>query len=496
MLIILTGLPGTGKSTVAAALARELGAVVLSTDRIRAERRGEPGFSPAEKGGVYERMFARAERGLQGGRSLILDGTFYLRRLREAGAEAGRRAGVTVFVIEVISPVPIVKRRMERRLRRARGPRPAGFEVHRFVRRSYEPVRGRHFTVDTACPGTWRRDLVPLANAMRVVENGRRVIAPLRRSRKMRLIQTHISWVLLDGARACKIKKPVRFSFVDYTTPARRLSYCRREIAVNSRLSPDLYLGVVPVRDDAGAVSFDGPGRTVDHAVEMRELPQGSRLDRLVARGRVGPDDIARIVRRLCAFHAGAPVAARRYGSPRAVREGFEHAFRLKALIEREFGAGPALEHIEEKVDGFLVSHAGLFRERVRQGRIRRCHGDLRMSNIFLEGETVHIFDAVEFNPGLASTDVAADVAYLAMDLTYCGKRGLAEGLIDSYAACAGDEGLRGLADFYQCYRALVRLLVESLFLADPAIGAPRKHRARLAARKYLALAEAFARRL
>jgi aminoglycoside phosphotransferase family enzyme/predicted kinase len=496
MLLILTGLPGTGKTTVAAALARELGAGILSTDKIRAERRGEPGFSAAEKGGVYERLFARAERGLRKGRNLVLDGTFYLRRLREAGAAVGRRAGVPVFVIEVVSSVSLVKRRMERRMRRARGPRPAGFEVHRFIRRSYEPVRGRHFTVDTTIPGTWRRDLVPLANSLRVVENDRRIIAPLRRSRKMRLIQTHISWVLLDGARAYKIKKPVRFSFVDYTTPARRLAYCRREIAANARLSPELYIGVVPVRDDAGAVSLGGPGRTVDHAVEMLEMPQGSRLDRLAARGRVGPDDILRIVRRLCAFHAGARVAARRYGSPRAVREGFEHAFRLKALIEREFGAGAALERIEEKVDGFLLSHAGLFRERVRQGRIRRCHGDLRMSNIFLEGETVHIFDAVEFNPGLASTDVAADVAYLAMDLRFCGKRGLAERLIDSYAECAGDEGLRGLADFYQCYRALVRLLVESLAIADPAIGAPRKHRARSAARRYLALAEAFARRL
>ncbi len=496
MLIILTGLPGTGKSTVAGALARELGAAVLSTDKIRAEKRGTPGFSRAEKGGVYERLFTRAERGLRDGRSLILDGTFYLRRLREAGAAVGRRAGVPVFIVEVVSSVAVVRRRMERRMRQARGPRPAGFEVHRFIRRSYEPVRSRHFTLDTTHPGTWRRDLVPVANAMRVVENGRRIVAPLRRSRRMRLIQTHISWVLLDGARAYKIKKPVRFSFVDYTTPGRRLSYCRREIAVNSRLSPELYLGVVPVRDDAGAVSFGGPGRTVDHAVEMAEMPQGSRLDRLVARGRVGPDDIMRIVRRLCAFHAEARIAARRYGSPRAVREGFDHAFRLKALIERELGAGAALERIEEKVDGFLLSHTALLRERVRQGRIRHCHGDLRMSNIFLDGGEVRIFDAVEFNPGLASTDVAADVAYLAMDLRYCGKRGLAERLIDSYAECAGDEGLRALTDFYQCYRALVRLLVESLAIADPAIGAGRKRGARQAARRYLALAEAFARRL
>ena len=296
---------------------------------------------------------------------------------------------------------------------------------------------------------------------MRVVENDRRIIAPLRRSRELRLIQTHISWVLLDGAHAFKIKKPVRFSFVDYTSAAKRRAYCRRELAVNSRLSPGLYIGVVPVRDDDGAVTLRRAGpddrlrrRDARDAAGLAPRPPGREGPRRAGRDLADRPDALRLSRR-------ARIAAPRYGSPRAIRAGFEHAFRLKALIEREFGAGAALDQIEEKVDGFLLSHAGLFRERVRQGRIRHCHGDLRMSNIFIEGGTVHIFDAVEFNPGLASSDVAADVAYLAMDLRYCGKDRLAERLIDAYAECSGDEGLRALADFYQCYRALVRLLVE-----------------------------------
>ena len=496
MLIIVTGLPGTGKSTVSAALARDLGASVLSTDRIRAEHRGRPGFSRAEKGDVYERLFARAALGLRAGRTVILDGTFYLEGLRREAAAIGRRARVPVFVVEVTSPRPVVKRRMERRLRTARRPRPAGFEVHGFIRKTYEPVQGRHFIVDTANPGSWKSDVAALANAMRVVENHRRIIVPLRRSRELRLVQTHISWVLLDGARAFKIKKPVRFSFVDYTSAAKRRAYCRRELAVNSRLSPGIYVGVVPVRDDNGAVTIGGPGRTVDHAVEMREMPQSSRLDRLVAKDLVGPEEILRIVRTICGFHDRAAVAASRYGSPRAIRAGFDHAFGLRPLIEREFGGGGALDRIENKVDGFLRSNAGLFRERVRQRRIRQCHGDLRMSNIFIEGGTVHIFDAIEFNRALAASDVAADVAYLAMDLKYCGKGRLAELFLDCYAECSEDPEIGRLADFYECYRALVRLLVEALFIRDPAIGALRKKKAGRAARRYLALAEELARRL
>jgi aminoglycoside phosphotransferase family enzyme/predicted kinase len=496
VLILMTGLPGTGKSTVAAALARELGTSVLSTDRIRAEKPAPRRFTTADKGGVYERMFTRAARRLSGGRPVILDGTFYLERLRRAGAALGRRAGVPVFVVEVTAPLPIVKRRMGRRLRSARGPAPAAFRVHAFIRRSFEPVRGRHFVIDTAVPAQWKRDLASIANAMRVVANERAIITPLRRSRPLRLIQTHISWVLLDGARAYKIKKPVRFSFVDYTTPARRLAYCRREIAANARLSPDLYLGIVPVRDDGGTLSFGGPGRTVDHAVEMREMPQEARLDRMISSGRAGARDIRRIVAALCAFHAGAGRAALRSGSTRVVRGLFEHAFRLRPLIEREFGAGAVIDRVRAKVDGFLRAKAALFRERVRQDRIRRCHGDLRMSNIFLEAGRVRISDAVEFNPGLASTDVAADVCFLAMDLAACGERPLSEILIDSYIECSGDAGLRAVADFYLCYRALVRLLVESLAVVDPTIPALRKRRGRRAARSYLGLADEFAGRL
>jgi aminoglycoside phosphotransferase family enzyme len=118
------------------------------------------------------------------------------------------------------------------------------------------------------------------------------------------------------------------------------------------------------------------------------------------------------------------------------------------------------------------------------------------MSNIFIDGGEVHIFDAVEFNPALAATDVAADVAYLAMDLRSCGKIGLAERFIDAYVECSGDQVLRKLTDFYQCYRALVRLLVEALFLADPTIGPARKQKARRAFRRYLALAGTFSRQL
>jgi aminoglycoside phosphotransferase family enzyme/predicted kinase len=496
MMIVMTGLPGTGKSTVAAALARDLGADVLSTDRIRREAARPPGFSPADKGGVYERMFARAERRLRAGRSIVLDATFYRERLRASALSVGRKAGTCVFLVEVVCPERIVRERMDKRLRAARRSRPAGFGVHRIIRRSFEPVRGKHFVLDSARPAAWRRDLASLANTMRVVEKHRTVIVPLRRSRKMRLLQTHISWVLLDGIHAYKIKKPVRFSFVDYRLPEMRRHFCRKEVLVNARLGPGLYLGVVPVRDDAGAVSFGGPGRTVDHAVKMREMPQSARLDRLVARSAVGDDDILRIVRTLCRFHAGAKAAARRFGSPRVIREAFAHAFQLRPLIEREFAAGRALDGIKEKVDGFLRTHSALFRERVRQGRIRHGHGDLRMSNIFIESGTVRIFDAIEFNPALASSDIAADVAYLAMDLCYGGKSGLAGRFIDTYIECSGDEGLRPIANFYMCYRALVRLLVEALFLIDPAISPVRKEKARRASRRYLALAGALARRL
>jgi aminoglycoside phosphotransferase family enzyme/predicted kinase len=496
VLVIVAGLPGTGKTTVAAALARELGATVLSTDKIRDEGPRRPGFSRAAKGGVYDTMFERAGERLRAGRSVILDATFYLERLRARGRAAGRGAGAPVFVVEVIAPERIVRERMDRRLHAARGRRAAGFEVHGAIRKSFEPVRGKHFVLDTARRASWRRRIVSIANAMRVAETHRRLILPLLRSRELRLIQTHISWILLNGSCVYKIKKPVRFSFVDYRSPARRRAFCLKEVAINSRFSPDLYLGVVPVREEAGRVTFGGRGRTVDHAVKMLELPQALRLDRLVAAGRAGPDDIRRIARTLCDIHGRAETAPRRCGSARAIREGFAHSFALRPLIEEEFSAGGVIDRIETKMDAFLAAHKDLFRSRVRDGRIRYCHGDVRMSNIFIAGETVHFFDAVEFNPRLSCSDVAADVAYLSMDLRTCGKPDLADRFVDAYVACSGDEGLRRIADFYELYRALVRLLVESLFLADPEIGGRRKARARQTFKRYLGVARDLARRL
>jgi hypothetical protein len=441
-------------------------------------------------------MFVRAEDRLRAGRNVILDGTFYLESLRARGLGIGRRAGTPVFVVEVIAPEPVVRERMERRLRAARGHRPAGFEVHGYIRKSFEPVRGKHFVVDAARPASWRRHVVSVANAMRVAETRRRLIAPLLRSRELRLIQTHISWILLDGSHVYKIKKPVRFSFVDYRSLARRRAFCHKEVAINSRLSPSLYLGVVPVREEAGEVAFGGRGRTVDYAVKMLELPQALRLDRLVAAGRAGPDDIRRIARTLCDFHGRAEAAPRTCGSTRAIREGFAHAFALRPLIEEEFAAGGVIDRIETKVDAFLAANEDLFRARVKGGRIRICHGDVRMSNIFIAGETVHIFDAVEFNPRLSCSDAAADVAYLAMDLRYCGKPGLADRFVEAYVACSGDDELRRIEDFYELYRALVRLLVEALFLADPGIEGRRKARARQAFQRYLSLARDLARRI
>jgi aminoglycoside phosphotransferase family enzyme len=267
-------------------------------------------------------------------------------------------------------------------------------------------------------------------------------------------------------------------------------------LKINRRLAPDLYLGVIPIRTAGAAVALDGKGEIAEYAVKMMEMPQELRMDHLVKKDRVQPEQVREIARILADFHGRAKPAAAKYGSLATIEENFSHAFRLEPLVEAHFSGGAKMRSIETRARTFLEERRSLFLKRVREKRIRHCHGDVRASNIFIKEDQIFIFDAIEFNDDLACCDVAAEVAYLAMDLHALRRRKLAEELVRSYIERSRDAELPALIDFYQCYRALVRTLVASYSLADPEISDREKRRARLACRKFLNLASFFSKRL
>lgn len=490
MLVVLTGLPGTGKTTVAEELAKELDAKVLSTDKIRRGAVEKPGYSKTKKKRVYEEMLRQAGHLSAKNERVILDATFFKKELRDKAAKIGRERNKHVFFIEIVCPEEEVKSRISKNKREYSD---ADYRVYKIIQSKFEPVEKEHFMIDTGKGEKWKKEALDVANKMRIIEKQDKIIDVLKDEHKMDLLHTHISWVLLDGRHAFKIKKPVHFSFVDYRSLKKRKFFCQKENEINAMLSPRLYLGVVPIKSEDGSVAFNRKGKIVEYAVKMVELPQSARMDNLIKEERVEKDHIERIAKILEGFHRKTKVAPKKYSSTRIIRENFFPVFETKPVVEKYLHYGEKLETIKAEVDGFMKKNEDLFRQRFSDKRIKRCHGDVRTKNIFIHENKIYIFDSIEFSEKIASCDVAAEIAFLAMDLHIYDKKKWADVLVRKYIQFSGDEDIHRLIDFYMCYRALVEALVETYTIDDPEIGENKKRKAKKACKRYLDLAFAFA---
>ena len=308
----------------------------------------------------------------------------------------------------------------------------------------------------------------------------------------VRLIETHISWVLLAGALAYKLKKPVRLPFLDFTTLAARRRFCAEELRLNRRLAPSLYLDVVDVRDGPAGPMFGGDGPVIDAAVRMRRFRDGALWSEMLAAGALEPHHVDAMARRLSTFHREADVAppGSAFGSA-AVHERVMR--RLIDAVESGPSTGsnrsdwPALRAWLERQLHVLEP---LWDARRCAGRVRECHGDLHLANVLqLDGEAT-AFDGIEFDAELRWIDVLDDMAFLATDLLAHGQRALALRFVNAYLESGGDyDGLPGLR-FHMVCRALVRSQVAAISAGQ---GAPSSA-ARCGAGGYLALAVTLSR--
>jgi uncharacterized protein len=283
--------------------------------------------------------------------------------------------------------------------------------------------------------------------------------------KRVTAIETHISYVLLTGAYAYKIKKAVDFGFLDFTTLAARRFFCEEELRLNRRLAPELYLEVVPITGSIDAPRMGGDGPALDYAVKMREFPQGALANRLLARGELGAADIDALAAAVARFHGTVEMAApgAGFGAPERVYRTTQDNFRtLRPLVDdpAERAAIDALAMWTERE--YRARHGSLLR-RVEEGFVRECHGDLHLGNIARVDGALAIFDCIEFNPGFRWIDVMSEVAFTVMDLDYRGHAGLAQRFANAYLECTGDYGGVAVLRFYLVYRALVRAKVARL---------------------------------
>jgi aminoglycoside phosphotransferase family enzyme/predicted kinase len=290
-----------------------------------------------------------------------------------------------------------------------------------------------------------------------------------------------------------KVKKPVNLGFLDFTTLEKRRHFCNREVLLNRRLCPDVHLGVPPIFLNAGRLSFQEGGSIVEYAIKMRKLEARYFLPRLLKRNAVGIAELDRIVRTLKKFYqAQKPtdeiVAWGRIGKLKiSTNENFRQA---KEFVGNTISR-PAYEAIRSYTEKFYQCSASLLKNRVRQRRIRDCHGDLRLEHVHLSPTRLSIYDCIEFNDRFRYIDWVSDIAFLAMDFDYQGYRDLARSFTNRMAAALGDKELLRLVDFYKCYRAYVRGKVESLQSLAAWQGQKKKNL--INARRYFRLALEYA---
>ena len=283
------------------------------------------------------------------------------------------------------------------------------------------------------------------------------------------VIETHISWVLLTGPYAYKLKKPVNFGFLDFSSREAREHFCHEELRLNQRTAPDIYLEVLPVTGSLEAPQLGGDGPVLDHVLKMRQFPQSGLLSNVLARGELMPAHIDALAREIADLHAEAKRVPIEHalGSAEAVmapvRQNFEQ---IRPLIEDAADLAQ-LEHLEAWAEDTFTRLQPLLDQRKGDGFIRECHGDIHLANVTLLDDHVLLFDCIEFNEPFRLIDVISDAAFLAMDLEDRGLKSLSRRFINAYLELTGDYRGLALLPFYKAYRAMVRAKISLFRLAQ-----------------------------
>ena len=321
---------------------------------------------------------------------------------------------------------------------------------------------------------------------------------PHRPDSSVELRQTHISYVLLAGDYVYKVKKPVRFAFLDYSTLEKRRRFCYEEVRLNRKLAPMVYLDVLTIVHDGERFSLrESPAtqeKIVEYAVKMRRLPEEYFLDRLIKEGTARREDLDRIAKKLADFYETAATdRASLYGSPELIGRNLEKNVKE---IEPFIGETLTLEefrNIRVYNANFLTCNGDLLQTRLRDSRVREGHGDLRAEHICLEEDPV-IYDCIEFSEEFRYCDTASEIAFLSMDLDYLGAPMLSDHFVRSFQNFTKDPDLLRLLPLYKTYRACVRGKVEMLKANEPEVPEGERDEAKRRARRYFHLAHRYTR--
>ena len=313
---------------------------------------------------------------------------------------------------------------------------------------------------------------------------------------EIKVIQTHISIVFVCDNYVYKIKKPVNFGFLDFSSLKKRKYYCNREVELNSRFSKDVYLGVYPVTFNGNNHSINGKGKIVDYAVKMRRIPHKDLLKSRFNNNAVTLNDIERVAKAIADFHKGSKRSNEidEYGKLNTVKFNTDENFQQTQEFIGNSITKEQFYDLKNWTDRFYKNQSNLFEKRIEEGKIKDCHGDLHMEHIVLS-DPIIIFDCIEFNDRFRYSDTLSDIAFLLMDLEFNGGENFSKKLFILYLNFADEKKDRETMDilnYYKIYRAYVRGKVTSFILNDKNVTEDERNDARTIAQKYFSLAYSY----
>lgn len=309
------------------------------------------------------------------------------------------------------------------------------------------------------------------------------------------ICETHISMVFLAGDVVYKIKKSVGLEFLDFTTLENRRHFCTREVALNLRLTNNVYLGVTEITQKGDHFYLGGDGTVVEYAVRMRKLAETYSMKQLLRSGKIGNKEIDRLAMTLSEFY-GSDTSDRPPNMEavfETIRQNCNENFEQTQPWLGPLFDGDCFQSVWSRTGAFLERQKNLFFRRMENKRFRDCHGDLRTGHIYFTDTGIQIIDCIEFNDRFRYQDVGADLAFLVMDMEFLGFSALAEKFLLAYAGYSHDPEVYVLINFYKCYRAMVRFKVNCIRLQEHDVSEQERNQLLEQTKKYLALSDQYA---
>ena len=290
----------------------------------------------------------------------------------------------------------------------------------------------------------------------------------------LKLIETHISWVILTGAYAYKIKKSLKLDFLDFSTLQQRRYYCEEELRLNRRMAPQLYLDVVPICGSEMNPEIGGEGRAIEYALKMHQFRQSAQLDRQLEAGLLNENDIRDLATTIAGYHREAVVLdfPGAEGAVRQIREPqLENFSPINSVTDLR-----TARHIEAWTKRSISELEQTLVQRHKHGFVRECHGDLHLKNLVRLPSGIVAFDCIEFNAALRNIDVISDLAFLAMDLVAYARQDLAAVLVNRYLECTGDYAGMSVFGLYFVYHCMIRAKVAAVRYGEESEAAAQAH--------------------